>query len=53
MSYDEYQGGGLRSISLFGIFVGAAAVVERLEAEVASTGDEVLLDMPISIYGGG
>ena len=26
MSYDEYQGGGLRSISLFGIFVGAAAV---------------------------
>ena len=25
MSYDEYQGGGLRSISLFGIFVGVAA----------------------------
>jgi S1-C subfamily serine protease len=26
VSYDEYQGGGLRSISLFGVFVGAAAV---------------------------
>jgi S1-C subfamily serine protease len=26
MSYDEYQGGGLRSISLFGVFVGVAAV---------------------------
>ncbi|HYZ76649.1 MAG TPA: tRNA-dihydrouridine synthase family protein [Gaiellaceae bacterium] len=31
---------------------GAAEVVERLEAE-RPTGDEVLLDMPISIYGGG
>src|SRR5205085_1431825 len=26
VSYDEYQGGGLRSISLFGVFVGVAAV---------------------------
>src|SRR5437588_1485630 len=26
MSYDEYRGGGLRSISLFGVFVGAAAL---------------------------
>src|SRR5437764_13695309 len=32
---------------------GAAELVERLEAEVPATGDEVLLDMPISIYGGG
>jgi len=31
---------------------GAAAVLERLEAELP-TGDEVLLDLPISIYGGG
>jgi S1-C subfamily serine protease len=26
MSYDEYSGGGLRSISLFGVFVGLAAL---------------------------
>src|SRR5919201_235044 len=26
MSYDEYSGGGLRSISLFGVFVGVAAL---------------------------
>src|SRR5437764_1350858 len=32
---------------------GAAELVERLEAEVPAAGDEVLLDMPISIYGGG
>ena len=31
---------------------GAADLVERLEAE-QPTGDEILLDMPISIYGGG
>jgi tRNA-dihydrouridine synthase B len=31
---------------------GAAEVLERLEAELP-TGDEVLLDLPISIYGGG
>jgi tRNA-dihydrouridine synthase B len=31
---------------------GAAELLERLEAELP-TGDEVLLDMPISIYGGG
>ena len=31
---------------------GAADLLERLEAEIP-TGDEVLLDMPISIYGGG
>jgi S1-C subfamily serine protease len=26
MGYDEYQGGGVRSISLFGVFVGATAI---------------------------
>ena len=31
---------------------GAADLLERLEAELP-TGDEILLDMPISIYGGG
>ena len=31
---------------------GAAELLERLEAEFP-TGDEILLDMPISIYGGG
>jgi len=31
---------------------GAAELVERLEAEIAS-GDEVTLELPISIYGGG
>jgi len=31
---------------------GAAELLERLEAELP-TGDEILLDMPISIYGGG
>jgi len=31
---------------------GAAELLERLEAELP-TGDEVLLDMPISVYGGG
>src|SRR5919197_453990 len=33
---------------------GAAALVERLEAELPAAADEILLDsMPISIYGGG
>src|SRR5437870_5494299 len=31
---------------------GAAELLERLEAELP-TGDEILLDMPISVYGGG
>jgi nifR3 family TIM-barrel protein len=31
---------------------GAAALVERLEAEIP-TGDEVTLELPISVYGGG
>ena len=31
---------------------GALPLLERLEAELPS-GDEVLLDLPISIYGGG
>src|SRR5438445_1622404 len=31
---------------------GAADLLERLEAELP-TGDEILLDMPISVYGGG
>jgi tRNA-dihydrouridine synthase B len=32
---------------------GAAGLLERLEADLPAMGDEVLLDMPISIYGGG
>jgi tRNA-dihydrouridine synthase B len=32
---------------------GAAEVLERLEAELPSSEDEVTLDLPISIYGGG
>jgi tRNA-dihydrouridine synthase B len=32
---------------------GAADLDERLEAEVPAAGPEILLDMPISIYGGG
>jgi hypothetical protein len=31
---------------------GAGEVLERLEEELPS-GDEVLLDLPISVYGGG
>jgi hypothetical protein len=31
---------------------GAAALVEELEAEIPS-GDEMTLELPISIYGGG
>jgi tRNA-dihydrouridine synthase B len=38
---------------LFAAAPGAAELVEELEATVPSAGDEVLLDMPISIYGGG
>ena len=32
---------------------GAAELLGRLEADLPALGDEVLLDMPISIYGGG
>ena len=39
-------------LRLFAAAPGAAALVEQLEAEVPSA-DDVLLDMPISIYGGG
>jgi tRNA-dihydrouridine synthase B len=39
---------------LFAAAPGAAAIVERLEAELPDPADEILLDsMPISIYGGG
>jgi hypothetical protein len=31
---------------------GAIALIERLEAEIPS-GDDVTLELPISIYGGG
>ena len=37
---------------LFAAAPGAIELVERLEAEVPS-GDEVTLELPISIYGGG
>ena len=41
-------------IRLFAAAPGAAEIVERLEAELPDTADEILLDsMPISIYGGG
>ena len=32
---------------------GAAELIERLEADLPDAGQEILLDMPISIYGGG
>jgi tRNA-dihydrouridine synthase B len=39
---------------LFAAAPGAAPLVERLEAELPATDDEVLLDrLPISVYGGG
>jgi tRNA-dihydrouridine synthase B len=39
---------------LYAAAPGAAAIVERLEAELPDPADEILLDsMPISIYGGG
>jgi tRNA-dihydrouridine synthase B len=37
---------------LFAAAPGAIALVERLEAEIP-TGDEVTLELPISVYGGG
>jgi nifR3 family TIM-barrel protein len=37
---------------LFAAAPGAADLLERLEAELPA-GDEILLDMPISVYGGG
>ena len=39
-------------LRLFAAAPGAVALVERLEDELPS-GDEVLLDLPISVYGGG
>ncbi len=38
---------------LFAAAPGAAEVLERLEAELPSGEDDVVLDLPISIYGGG
>jgi tRNA-dihydrouridine synthase B len=39
---------------LYAAAPGAAPIVERLEAELPTAGDEVLLDrLPISVYGGG
>jgi hypothetical protein len=39
---------------LFAAAPGAATLVERLEAELPTPDDEVLLDrLPISVYGGG
>ena len=39
---------------LYAAAPGAAAIVERLEAELPASADEIVLDsMPISIYGGG
>ncbi len=39
---------------LYAAAPGAAALVERLEAELPAAGDEILLDeLPISVYGGG
>jgi tRNA-dihydrouridine synthase B len=38
---------------LFAAAPGAAELVEELKATIPSAADEVLLDMPISIYGGG
>jgi hypothetical protein len=32
---------------------GAAEVLERLEADLPGSEDDVVLDLPISIYGGG
>ena len=37
---------------LFAAAPGAIAIVEQLEAEIP-TGDEVTLELPISVYGGG
>jgi tRNA-dihydrouridine synthase len=38
---------------LFAAAPGAAEVLERLEAELPTGEDDVVLDLPISIYGGG
>jgi tRNA-dihydrouridine synthase len=38
---------------LFAAAPGAAEVLERLESELPSGEDDVVLDLPISIYGGG
>jgi tRNA-dihydrouridine synthase B len=38
---------------LFAAAPGAAEVLERLESELPSAEDDVVLDLPISIYGGG
>jgi hypothetical protein len=38
---------------LFAAAPGAAELVERLEAELPSADDEVVLGLPISVYGGG
>jgi tRNA-dihydrouridine synthase B len=38
---------------LFAAAPGAAEVLERLEAELPNAEDDVVLDLPISIYGGG
>src|SRR5205814_1055404 len=40
-------------LRLFAAAPGAAELVEQLEAELPAASDDVLLDMPISIYGGG
>src|SRR4051794_13966996 len=38
---------------LFAAAPGAAELVEQLEAELPSAGDDVVLELPISVYGGG
>jgi tRNA-dihydrouridine synthase B len=38
---------------LFAAAPGAAEVLERLEADLPNAEDDVVLDLPISIYGGG
>jgi tRNA-dihydrouridine synthase B len=40
-------------LRLFAAAPGAAELIARLEAELPAVEDEILLDMPISIYGGG
>ena len=38
---------------LFAAAPGAAELVERLEAELPAAEDDVVLELPISVYGGG
>ena len=38
---------------LFAAAPGAAELVERLEAELPAAEDEIVLGLPISVYGGG